>query len=495
MPEPTPAATAIVVAPDPAGGLQLVCVHRAPGLRFLGGFAAFPGGSCDDGEGLAETCARETFEEVGLLLVPGGAEVPAARRRALQAAVLEGKPFAEVLAELGLTLEESWFTRCGRWITPPTGQGQIDTAFCLVVVDEATPLSVIPGELSAAEWIAPAELLARWHADAVRLVPPTRKSVEALAGLAGPQGAADLAWRATAAAAVEARCPATLGAPYEGDVDVHPGVHVFPVRTPTLPPATHTNCYVIGSGSELVVIDPASPYPDEQARLDAYLDHLAAGGQRVREILLTHHHPDHVGGVNHLAQRLGVGVAAHPRTTAHLNGVTVTRELADQELIVLPGDRPGARERRLRAHLTEGHADGHLVFHEEHTGVVVTGDMVAGVGTILVAPPEGCMITYLASLETLRALRPSLLLPAHGLPLGDADGAITHYVQHRKMREDKVVAAIEEPGTLTELVPRVYDDVPPEVYPLAERSLHAILLKLETEGRAQLSAERWSALG
>ena len=493
MPEPTPAATAIVVAPDPAGGVLLVCVHRAPGLRFLGGFAAFPGGSCDAGEDLAETCARETFEEVGLLLVPGGAGVPAERRRALQAAVLEGEPFGEVLAELGLELDPSWFTRCGRWITPPTGQGQIDTAFCLVVVDEPTPLHVIPGELSAAEWIAPAALLERWHADAVRLVPPTRKSVEALAELAGPRGAGDLAWRTAAANAIDASCPAAVGAPYEGDVDVHPGVHVFPVRTPTLPPATHTNCYVIGAGSELVVIDPASPYPDEQARLDAFLDHLAAGGQRVREILLTHHHPDHVGGVDHLARRLGVPVAAHPRTTAHLRGVTVTRALADPELIVLPGDRPGARERRLRAHLTEGHADGHLIFHEEHTGVVVTGDMVAGVGTILVAPPEGCMITYLASLETMRALRPSLLLPAHGLPLGDPDGAITHYVQHRKMREDKVVAAIEEPGTLTELVPRVYDDVPPEVYPLAERSLHAILLKLETEGRAQLAAERWSA--
>ena len=85
MPKPTPAATAIVVAPDSTGGLQLVCVHRAPGLRFLGGFAAFPGGGRDEGESLAEACVRETFEEVGLLLVPGGAaglRREAARERA-----------------------------------------------------------------------------------------------------------------------------------------------------------------------------------------------------------------------------------------------------------------------------------------------------------------------------------------------------------------------------------------------------------------------------
>ncbi|MCA8920900.1 MAG: MBL fold metallo-hydrolase [Planctomycetes bacterium] len=493
--EPISSATVLVLAPDAAGELQLVCVHRDPSLSFLGGFAAFPGGQCDPGESLAETCAREAFEEVGLLLVPGGDAVPPARRHALQAEVLAGKPFADVLVGLGLQLEPSWFVRCGRWVTPPSGSALVDTAFRMVLLERPTPLHVVPGELTSAEWVSPRALLERWTGDRVRLVPPTRKSVEALSALPALAGGAREAWLGAAAAAVEARCP-SAAAQWEGDVDVHPGIRVFPVRTPTLPPATHTNCYVVGAGSELVVIDPASPYPEEQARLDAFLDALAAGGQRVREILLTHHHPDHVGGVNHLARRLGVPVAAHPRTTAHLTDVEVSRELADQELIVLPADRPNARERRLRAHLTEGHADGHLVFHEEHTGVVVTGDMVAGVGTILVAPPEGCMITYLASLERMRALGGTLLLPAHGLPLGDPDGTVTRYVAHRKMREDRVVAALARgAGTLCQLVPRVYDDVPREVYPLAERSLHAILLKLEAEGRAAVADTRWSATG
>ncbi|MEZ6184792.1 MAG: MBL fold metallo-hydrolase [Planctomycetota bacterium] len=484
-----PAATVVLLALDPERGAVLAAVERSPSLSFLGGFTAFPGGQQEPGETLAETCAREAFEEVGVLLAPGGDAVPLATRRAHQARVLAGKPFAEVLDELGLRLEPSWFVPCGRWVTPPSGGAQLDARFMLVVLPQPTALSVLPGELCGAEWVTPAELLERWQRDAVRLVPPTRKTVEALLELE-PLRPGDAAWSARAAAAIEARCPAGEG--YEEDVDVHPGVHVMPLRTPTLPPATHTNCYVFGAGSELVVIDPASPYPEEQARLDAYLERLAAGGQRVREILLTHHHPDHVGGVNHLAERLGVPVAAHPRTRAHLPHVRVTRDLADGELIELPADLPGARPRRLRAHLTEGHADGHLVFHEEVTGVVVTGDMVAGIGTILVAPPEGCMITYLASLARMRALDGSLLLPAHGLPLGDPAGVVDRYVAHRAMREERVVAALASgPATLTELVPRVYDDVPPQVFPLAERSLHAILLKLETEGRAA-HADRWA---
>src|SRR4051812_425032 len=71
-----------------------------------------------------------------------------------------------------------------------------------------------------------------------------------------------------------------------------PWIRVLPLRTPTLPPATRTNCYIIGDAADAVVIDPATPYADEQARLDAYLDELRI---RITEIVLTHHHVDHVG--------------------------------------------------------------------------------------------------------------------------------------------------------------------------------------------------------
>src|SRR4051812_1001992 len=94
--------------------------------------------------------------------------------------------------------------------------------------------------------------------------------------------------------------------------EVQPGLLCVPLRTPTLPPATHTNCWIVGF-EELLVVEPASPWADQQAALDEVLDELAGAGRRVRAILLTHHHADHVGGVRHLAERLAVPVLAHAR--------------------------------------------------------------------------------------------------------------------------------------------------------------------------------------
>src|SRR6266542_881763 len=94
------------------------------------------------------------------------------------------------------------------------------------------------------------------------------------------------------------------------ELDGAPWIRVVPLRTPTLPPATHTNCYIVGDAARgVIVIDPASPYPEEQARLEA-----ALAGTRVIELVLTHHHLDHVSGAQVLAERLGVGVAAHAET-------------------------------------------------------------------------------------------------------------------------------------------------------------------------------------
>src|ERR1700761_7387308 len=133
-------------------------------------------------------------------------------------------------------------------------------------------------------------------------------------------------------------------------LDGAPWIRVVPLRTPTLPPATHTNCYLIGAGASVIVIHPASPYDDEQARLD---DFVQAHNLRPSEIVLTHHHVDHVSGATALAARHGIGVAAHAETAKRLRGrVTVDRLLDEGD--ELPGG--------LRAVHTPGHAPGHLCF-------------------------------------------------------------------------------------------------------------------------------------
>ena len=257
------------------------------------------------------------------------------------------------------------------------------------------------------------------------------------------------------------------------------------LRTPTLPPAAHTNMYVVGpdTGPQLVV-DPGSPYPDQQALLDAQLEQEASAGRPLGGILLTHHHGDHVGGAAALAARWNVPIAAHRRTVERLRGrIDIARELVDGE--VLDG---------ITCVFTPGHADGHLVF--ETGGAQIAGDMVAGLGTILIDPSEGDMADYLASLARMLERAPSLLLPAHGPAITDAAGKLREYIAHRTMREDRVVAALtaREDASVDDLVPAVYADTPRVLWPLAGRSLRAHLIKLVKEGRArEVEPGRWTA--
>src|SRR5256712_7865193 len=98
-------------------------------------------------------------------------------------------------------------------------------------------------------------------------------------------------------------------------IEMRPGIVLVPLRTPALPPATHTNCYIVG-GDEVIVIDPASPYEEEQALLDRVLKR-----RNIREIWLTHLHPDHVGGATHLKEKRGLKIAPHPITARDLDAI------------------------------------------------------------------------------------------------------------------------------------------------------------------------------
>jgi endoribonuclease LACTB2 len=277
----------------------------------------------------------------------------------------------------------------------------------------------------------------------------------------------------------------------EGEVptvlsQVAPRIRVLALRTPTLPPAAHTNSYVVGPdrGPQLVV-DPGSPYPEQQAVLDAALAAEADAGRPLGLVVLTHHHGDHVGGATALAVRWGVPIAAHPRTKARLAGrVNVSVELDRDDSLAAYG---------VTSVHTPGHADGHLVF--ELGAASIVGDMVAGIGTILIDPSEGDMGEYIASLQLMLSRTPTTLLPAHGPAIADGHGKLREYIAHRTMRENRVLAALPATASasLAELVASAYADTPRVLWPLAERSLRAHLDKLVKEARAAVvEPGRWT---
>jgi glyoxylase-like metal-dependent hydrolase (beta-lactamase superfamily II) len=264
-------------------------------------------------------------------------------------------------------------------------------------------------------------------------------------------------------------------------------VALFPARTPTLPPATHTNSYALGS-RDVLLVEPATPYADEQRAWIEWARGLPSTGRTPVAIALTHHHVDHVGGVDVFARELGLPIWAHAETASRVDAA-VARTLADGETVVLDGPAP----ERWRILHTPGHAPCHVCLFEEEQEVLVVGDMVASVGTILIAPGDGDMRVYLEQLERLAGLRARVALPAHGDPVDEPSTLFRQYVAHRLMRESKVLSAIArrgvEGGTAEELLPDVYEDVPVAIWPLALLSTEAHLEKLVSEGRVRVAHE------
>lgn len=265
------------------------------------------------------------------------------------------------------------------------------------------------------------------------------------------------------------------------------GYQCIPLRTPTIPPHTHTNCYLVGS-TAAVIVDPGSSFPAELNRLRRAVWRLLGSGGGIQAVVLTHHHRDHMGGALVLAGELDVPLAAHPWTLEALGPGPLARTvelIGGSRLAVGPGQE-------LDVLHTPGHAPGHLCLVDRQEQMVLAGDMIAAGSTVVIDPPRGDMALYMDSLARLMELGPQMILPAHGEPIVRGRRALSWLQDHRRWRERRILRALHETEDLHDLTRAAYPDVSPLLLPLASRSALAHLHKLEADGEAVSRGERWA---
>ncbi len=244
-----------------------------------------------------------------------------------------------------------------------------------------------------------------------------------------------------------------------------------------------TNTYLVGI-DEVAVIDPG---PDDAGHVDAIVG--AATPERVKWVLLTHFHPDHIPATARLVARTGAEVLASTRRLPKDANTVVDRVLRD-------GDTVEGTEFGLEALVTPGHAPEHLCFLLEEERTLFTGDVVLGGMYSVINPGRGGnMAVYRETLRRLERLRLTRIAPAHGDAIDEPRAAIRDYLDHRAAREARIVDLVaEQPRTVAALVADIYgdSDLPPELVTAAGWQVLAHLQALKAAGRVTGTARsRW----
>jgi glyoxylase-like metal-dependent hydrolase (beta-lactamase superfamily II) len=256
-------------------------------------------------------------------------------------------------------------------------------------------------------------------------------------------------------------------------------------------PFTHTGTqtYVVGHG-EVALIDPG---PDLEEHVHALLRVLE--GEEVRAILCTHTHRDHSPASRAVAAATGAPIVGCAPVAIADDGPRAD-EAFDSDYrphrILRDGERITGPGWTLEAVATPGHTSNHLAFALIEEQALFSGDHVMGWSTTVVAPPDGDMADYMASLDKLLARSDRVYHPAHGPSVAAPQDHVRRLIAHRRGREAQILAELAAgEGRIEAIVPRLYAAVDPILYPAAGRSVLAHLIDLEARGRVERNDETW----
>jgi glyoxylase-like metal-dependent hydrolase (beta-lactamase superfamily II) len=242
---------------------------------------------------------------------------------------------------------------------------------------------------------------------------------------------------------------------------------------------------LVGEAASAVLIDAGV---GEALHLEELRIALEENRAELRDVLVTHGHPDHASGAVALNR-----VYPHARFFK-FRWLGVDQDYPVDWRPVHDNDRITIGDQTLVALHTPGHSPDHLTFWHEGSRTAFTGDLVVQGSSVMIhAWRGGDLGQYLQSLERLLALSPAHLWPAHGPDVSHPRALLNDYIAHRRMRENQVVAALAAGrDNVPAIVESIYDGLSHALVPAAAENVRAHLEKLRREGRATEQAGRWT---